>query len=521
MTPEAGIIQSMFMIPDKEGLDVPFILNPTQKKLDENIALRNVIPKARQLGVSATILARFLVKCLTKKNTRAVVISHEKEATERLLARVHYYIENIRGPKPVIENSSKGEITFPKTGSMYYIGTAGAKKFGRGDTITHFHGSEVAYWDNPKEMLAGALQAVPIRTGEVFLESTGNGAGTWFHRTCMDAERGHSSYKMHFFNWLDFPEYNLPVTSEQAREILVTLQEELDEQMLINEFALTPGQILFRRIKLSEMDWDQDLFKQEYPITLDECFRASGAGFFHKIVFKPTPHWVRNDTGYYGLDFHPQEDLHYCVGVDASGGVGLDPSCIEVICVETNEQVAEYSDARISPDRLAKRASEIGRQYNTAYMVVESNNHGMVVLDNLRKLYPVSRIHRDRKQNNNLVNLGYRTSARSKPFLCGQLRKSLAEGLLVHSDLLRNELLTFVELDGRLEAQQGCHDDCVMALAMANVGVPRVLAIAGADTIESRPLTAFSFEQIQDELFRRHGDFLIPPQHATDLWESW
>ena len=522
MTPEAIIIQSMFLVQDKQTRqDIPFKLNVTQASLDDGIKLRNIVAKARQEGITTYVLARFAVACLTRQNTRAVVISHERESTERMLATVHYFLENIRGPKPVIEHSSKSEITFPKTNSMFYIGTAGAKKFGRGDTITHFHGSEVAYWDNPKELLGGALQAVPLMTGEVFLESTGNGAGTWFHRTCMDAARGRSPFKLHFFNWIDFPEYDLIITPEQAHEVMSNLQPELDEPGLVENWDLTAGQIMFRRIKLAELDWDVDLFKQEYPITLDECFRTSGAAFFQRILFKGSEHWKQKAAGYHGLLHHPRKDLHYSMGVDSSAGVGQNRSCIEVVCNETNEQVAEYSYDRIPPDALAQKTADIGKEYNDAYAVVESNNHGAVVLDNLRKLYLIGRIHKDRKQNNNLVNLGYRTSVRSKPFALGQLRKSLAQGLLIHSDLLRGELLTFVEKDGKLEAQTGCFDDCVMALAMANIGMPRVAAIADADVIESKPLTAFSFEEIEAELLGRGQGFPIPPQHADAFGESW
>lgn len=525
MTPEAIIIQSMYQIVNKAGHDVPFILNPAQRSFDRTLAKRNLVVKARQLGFSRYILARFSVCCMTQRNVRATVISHERESTERLLAQVHYYIENLRGPKPVIENASKNEITFPKTGSMFYIGTAGSKAFGRGDTITHFHGSEVAQWENPKELLAGALQAVPLQTGEVFLESTGNGAGTWFHRTALDASRGRNPYKLHFHNWIDFPEYDLAITAAQAADVLGNLQEELGEPELLEVHKLTAGQLMFRRIKLAEMDWDVDLFKQEYPITLDEAFRASGAGYFHKITYRPSAAWKRKAQNYWGLEYHPREGLHYILGCDSAAGVNRDSSVMEVVCVETNEQVAEFSSAKISPDVLATRVAEVGKEYRGAYVVVESNNHGAVVLDNLSKLYPRERIHKDRKQNNSLVNLGYRTSVRSKPFICGLLKKSLAQGLIIHSDMLHGELTTFVEDDnGKLGAQDGCHDDCVMALAMANVGMPRALIIAAADEALVRPTTGFTFEEIESAMNARHLHFPIPPQHTTDIFygvDSW
>ena len=181
-TRESYIIESLLMIANKAGDDVPFILNPAQRKLDEDLTGRDIIPKARQEGISSYFLGLATVKCLYKRNTRAVVIAHEDKSTQRMLNKVRYFLDNIRGDlKPVLGSNSKNEITFPKTNSMFYIGTAGAKKFGRGDTITDLHCSEVAFWNNPKELTSGLSQAVP-RSGSLSLESTGLGVGNWYQR---------------------------------------------------------------------------------------------------------------------------------------------------------------------------------------------------------------------------------------------------------------------------------------------------------------------------------------------------
>jgi len=87
MTPEAVIIESMFRVVTKEGEDVDFILNDTQKILDENLTGRDLIPKARQEGVSTYFLARYTAACLRRRNVKAVIISHESESTQRLLTR--------------------------------------------------------------------------------------------------------------------------------------------------------------------------------------------------------------------------------------------------------------------------------------------------------------------------------------------------------------------------------------------------------------------------------------------------
>ena len=81
-----------------------------------------------------------------------------------MLGKVHYMLDNIKGPAPTTKLANRNELSFPKTNSYFYIGTAGARKFGRGDTITHLHCSEIAFWQDPKSLVSGLYQAVP-RTG--------------------------------------------------------------------------------------------------------------------------------------------------------------------------------------------------------------------------------------------------------------------------------------------------------------------------------------------------------------------
>ena len=514
-TKERLIIESMFRIPDKEGKDVDFILNPTQAKLDSHLSGRDIIPKARQEGISTYYLARWLAKCLYKRNTRAVVISHDRESTQRMLSRVHYMIENIRGPKPVIKNSSKNEITFPKTNSMFYLGTAGSRKFGRGDTITDLHVSEVAYWDNPKDLLAGLFSAVPIQTGEIGIESTGNGVGNWYHRQVMRALDGKSTFRLHFFDWISFPEYDLPLSDAEREHILNNLDPDLDELELVEQYGLTAGQIKFRRQRLEETDYDLNLFKQEYPIVLSDCFQSSGRSIFHKVNYKNTDEWKRVDSDLYILDGHPREGYAYCLGADVGGGVGQDNSVIEVFCIDTMEQVAEWVSNRIDPETFAHKIKYLCDFYNKGYVTVESNNHGIATLAELKDIYPSRLIHKTTGGGDRLMQLGVRTTSRSKPMILGNLRKLLLEDVAIHSDALNAELSTFIEKEsGRLEAEDGCHDDRVIAAAMALANINRAAMLLQPQPVYiERVPDPFSMDAIIKEMRSRGAVFPIAPQH--------
>ncbi len=475
-TKERLIIESMFQIPDKAGLDVPFHLNEVQATLDTNLTGRDIIPKMRQPGVSSYFLARYTAACLSQRNVRAVVISHEADATQRLLMRARYFLENLRGPKAVIKNMSRDEITFPKTNSMFYIGTAGAKTFGRGDTITHLHCSEVAFWPHAKKLMSGLLQAVP-RTGEIALESTGNGKGDYYHQRTMNVLRGKSQYRVHFFGWLFTDEYRYDLSPKEEKAFLAHLDPDLKEDELIKIEGIDAGRLAWRRDKLEELEYDLRLFDQEYPLTLDDCFQGSGSGIFYKVRYVPTKLWTRVDNSLWLLEGHPRPESRYAIGADVGGGLGgdSDSSAAVIIDLETCEQVGEWVSNKVEPDRFGSEVLKgLGEQFNGAYIGVESNNHGILTLAKLLDSYPNHLIHKSDtaakkgEEVTRLVQLGFRTTSRSKPFLIGNLRMGLASYFTIHSMLLMDQLDSFVEKEGgKLEAQEGCHDDLVIAAAMA------------------------------------------------------
>lgn len=516
-SPEAVVIESLLRIANKEGEDVDFRLNSAQRRIDEAATGRDLVPKARQEGVSSYILARFFAACLMYRNTRAVVVSHDAEATQRLLNRVHYFVENIKGPKPVIKNKSASEITFPKMNSAFWIGTAGSRQFGRGDTITHLHGSEYAFWPKPQELMRGLLQAVPY-SGEVWLESTGNGYND-YHKRCMRAAQGSSVWTVHFLSWVDFDEYRVPLTNEERAILKVNLREEWDEPALYAE-GIDLEQLAWRRMKLDELDYDVNGFKQEYPRTLDECFQMSSESIFVEVKYAPTKRWKKVDRNYHVLEGHPVSGCTYVTGSDVAAGVGKDSSGIEVFCLDTQEQVAEYVNDRIDPEAFAPKIAEISKHFNNALAVVEQNNHGILTLSALKKIYPGALIFSDPRgktssEEQALFKLGYRTTSRSRPLMIGRLRTKLAHEWTIHSPLLRDQLSTFIENDsGKLEAQDGCHDDLVIAAACAATGENRAFVAAGPKFIALDPMDdPFSLDSILHQLKQRGFHYPIAYQH--------
>lgn len=514
MTPEAAIIQSMFNVIDKDSRrTIPFVLNSAQRQVDENLTGRDIIPKARQRGVSTYFLARFLVKCLSQENTNAVVISHETEATQRLLARVRFFLDTIRGPKAEISNMSANMIGFARTNSTFFIGTAGARAFGRGDTITHLHCSELAFWPDAKTLLVGLLQAVP-KSGEIAIESSGNGAGNEYHGRCMDASARLSNWQLHFLPFQDDEGYTDILTEEQEAEILRTLDPELEEPELSS--ILTPGQLAWRRRKIiDDFSWDLDKFKQEYPMSLDECFLASGRGIFTKINFVPTSAWKPHpeDRRLKVLDGHPNPTHRYLLGGDVAAGVGSDRSVWQIIDIDEYRQVGEWVHDRTDPEVFGLIGAELGRTFNLAMISCENNNHGILTIKVLLDNYPDPLVYRDLSSAPKddvpiLLTYGVKTTVRTKPLLIGNLRSAVKQEFTIHSPDLKDEMNTYQEDEnGEMGAQDNCFDDRVMASAVGLRAYNQAAMIVSASIIEPPPKPKIPVFTVtgQDILDEMHG----------------
>ena len=465
-------IEKFLKISNKAGITVPFNLNYAQQEILGELTGRDIIPKPRQEGISSLFLACFFLDCLAYENLRCVVIAHDSDSTERLFQRVHFFLNHFQSGKIETETSTKREIRFVATNSTFYVETAGTKTAGRSGTINRLLCSEVAFWPDPKSLTAALLQSVPQENSMIVFESTGNGAETWYHRRAIAALNPRNEYSLHFLSWKNFPEYQ----DEWPQEETYNLDREYEEEQVLTDYGLTPGQMSWRRRKIDEMDGDLGLFRQEYPLTLEECFQTRGQSFFHRVSYEDIgDRWQEHpESQYLCYDTeHPRPHNHYGIGVDVGGGVGGDSSVVEIFSLEDFRQVGEYVNNNISPDEFARVLSWIGGLYNQALINIETNNHGILTLYQLIEEYPINCIYRDDRFSQTTYDRGTQTTRRSKPLIIGNLRRALASGLTVVSTYLRGELSSFIEkntsdVNTRLEARDGCHDDSVIATALAN-----------------------------------------------------
>jgi hypothetical protein len=133
------------------------------------------------------------------------------------------------------------------------------------------HGSEVAFWDDLDQQMAGLLQVVPDISGsEIFLESTACGFNS-FHSLWRKAQSGESEFMPIFLPWQLDPNYR--------RELPKDFKMEPEEIKLAELHNLEPEQVCWRRAKINELG-NSELFPQEYPASAEEAFVTSSFDSF-------------------------------------------------------------------------------------------------------------------------------------------------------------------------------------------------------------------------------------------------
>jgi hypothetical protein len=188
----------------KEGKIVPFEINRAQKhilakinqQLKETGKVRAIVLKGRQQGCSTFIEGLFYWLVTHAFGVRAFILTHEEEATNNLFEMAKRYHDNCPDVvKPAIKASNSKELLFSELDSGYKLGTAGNKSVGRSSTIQYLHASEAAFYKHADEHAKGIMQTVPNAPGTyIFIESTANGVGNWFHSQWQQAESGLSEF---------------------------------------------------------------------------------------------------------------------------------------------------------------------------------------------------------------------------------------------------------------------------------------------------------------------------------------
>ena len=150
--------------------------------------------------------------------------------------------------------------------------------------------------------------------------------------------------------------------------------------------------------------------------------------------------------------------------VDVAAGVGRDFSVIFVLSKLTAQPVYIFRANTITPVDLAKKIQEVATRYSNAKVLVESNNRGGVVLNELRHL-GYTNIWKDENQKD------WQTNIRTKTEMFENLKKQISSGTLRQIDNITMSELRALTVNEKghvaLPENMASHGDSAVALALA------------------------------------------------------
>ena len=498
-------IQTFLRIKTKDNKIVPFKLNSPQRRLYEvikyeaqaNKPIRIIILKARQMGFSTLTEALIFHRTATKENVNSLIIAHKDDATSNLFSMSKLFYNELPSMlKPHRKASNAKELIFDAPAraeniiglnSKIKCATAGGDGVGRSDTFSNVHISEFAFWTgNKMETLNGLLQSVPSQPGTmVIIESTANGFDE-FKRLWDAAVNKENDFIPVFFPWYELAEYQKPYDGFELTE---------EEKELRKRFSLSLEQLSWRRwcIK-NNCGGDIDLFKQEYPATPEEAFIATGACIFdtQRIInrindlsnYRPIKEglflynydgvsisnirWEDKEKGYIKIFEEPQDRCPYVLGGDTAGE-GSDYFTAHVIDNTTGVQCAVFRDDRIDEDEYARQIYCLGMYYNTALVGLEANFSTYPIKELARLGYPKQYVREAPDTFTGAIkkSYGFRTTSSTRPVILANLVSIVRDEVYLINDIVTlREMLSFVKIKGKPQAEEGEHDDLVMGLAI-------------------------------------------------------
>ena len=177
---------------------------------------------------------------------------------------------------------------------------------------------------------------------------------------------------------------------------------------------------------------------------------------------------IRTDYGYSMNVFEdPIPGVTYVMGVDSSTGVGQDYCAFQVLKIvnrELYEQVAVFKNNKIKPFEYAQIVAEVSTKYNNCLMVVENNDCGKFVTEELWYNIGCGNI-----LNTDGKGIGTRATAATKLEACIMLRDvANAKKLILHDSETIYQLSRFEQVaPNHFRGAKGSHDDLVSGLYWA------------------------------------------------------
>lgn len=503
---------------DKEGQLTNLSANIGQLKLHNTMNLqrhngypvRIALLKPRQVGWSTWSEAEGFTEVYHKPNWNAMAVSMDDESTNEVF-RITQLFHTEMPVQRSTDHTTRREIIFSAPHRSRFVAvTAGKRGVGRSYRIQYLHASEVAWWRNAGEQLAGLYQMTPYKPGTtIILETTGFGMSGAFYETFWQAvarrkenrKKGklddYSGFLPVFFPWFAFPEY------QAAIPLHYELKPDDYEKELISKYGLCNEQLYWRRLKIEELRGDVTLFMQEFPATSREAFQVAGRNVFNAALLEKwqkgctpgatvlfetigrsediRPYNVDRQENCWRIWEKPVPGNEYTIGIDTQEGKQSDPDdpksdydwhAAEVLNRHGGALVAEYH-GQGDQHFVGEQSLCAAKYYNNAWVAPELP-YGQVVLDVLKqagynRIYDRQK-HDEQRDVEDSFDLGWKTTNATRPKMIEDFKAGVNDGhISTKSEGLVGEMGTFVvDKNGKCVHLPGEKDDRVFAAMIAH-----------------------------------------------------
>lgn len=426
-----------------QGL-IPFHMYDFQKEIVELVENeRFVICKMpRQTGKTTTIAAVLLWYIMFHEDFSIAILAHKSAQSREILGRIQLAYEHLpRWLQLGIVEWNKGNIELENGSKMLAASTSASAI--RGGSFNLIYLDEFAFVPThiQEEFFASVYPTISSgQTSKVLITSTPNGLNL-FYKLWTDSENDLNNYKRIDVHWSD-----VPGRDEKWRQ--ETIRNTSEEQFRIE-------------------------FECEFIGSTNTLISPS---VLRRLVYVP-PKSSNEHTRIYE-DVKPGHI--YTIIVDTARGINNDYSAFTVIDVSDlpHKVVAVYQNNTINPMSYPEVIAGFAKQYNNAWILVESNDIGQSVVQSL---------HQDLELDNILMSsargragqvlssgfgpggqyFGVRTTKQVKRVGCLNLKTLIENDQLIINDYkILEELTNFVQRNESYQAEDGKHDDLVMCLVL-------------------------------------------------------
>jgi len=424
-----------------QGL-IPFKLYPCQvNKINVIHNNRKVIlMEGRQQGKTTSSAAYILWYTIFQPSKTVAILANKATAAREVLYRYQLMYENLPlWMQQGVTTWNKGDIELENLSKVFTAATSASGI--RGKSVNMLYVDETAIIPNTvaEQFFASVYPTISAgETTKILLSSTPLGYNH-FWKFWNDAENDRNGFVPLFIPYTEIPGRDAAWANEQHR----LLGDIKFNQEVLCTF-LGSSLTLINSNTISQMSPGSIIYSKD--------------GF--DVYEKPIAEHV------------------YTLTADTAKGVGGDYSAFVVIDMTElpYKLVAKYRDNRISPMLYPAVINKVGREYNTAYVLIEINSSEQVA-DILYSEYEYDNVVMVNRSGDGQTisggfgggktQLGVITDKKVKRIGCSNFKSLVEEKRLLIPDAdVISEISTFIQIKNSYEADEGYHDDLVMPLVL-------------------------------------------------------